>query len=205
MASKSDLNAKIYEYICGYQKDNGFAPSIRDIQAEFNFKSTSTVCYHLDRLQNDGLIKRNSGLNRAIIPQNKLAVFESFANAEFTRIPLIGDITAGQPILAEENYQETYCIPTSMFKGENLFMLSVHGDSMIDAGIHDGDKIIVKQQSTAENGEIVAALLETGATVKRFYKEESRFRLQPENPTMAPIYCDSVQILGKVIGLIRKF
>lgn len=203
--AKKNLDAKIFEYICEFKKNYGYSPSIRDIQTEFGFKSTSTVAYHLQKIENDGLIKRTNGINRAIIPQINSNDINAIDDMNFINIPLIGDITAGQPILAEENYQETYCIPTSMFKGENLFMLTVHGESMINAGICDGDKIIIKQQSTANNGEIVAALLETGATVKRFYKENNMYRLQPENDSMTPIYCKEVQILGKVIGLIRKF
>ena len=204
MNLKKNLDTEIYNYICEYTENNGYAPSVRDIQSEFNFKSTSTVAYHLDKLENKGLIQRASGINRAITTQkNKNFTFNN--DAQITNIPLIGDITAGQPILAEENFQEMYFMPTSLFKGDNLFMLNVHGESMIDAGIFDGDKIIIKQQSTAENGEIIAALLDTGATVKRFYKENNQIRLQPENPTMQPIYCDNVTILGKVVGLIRKF
>ena len=199
------MDQEIYEFICTYTEQNGYAPSVRDIQSEFKFKSTSTVAYHLDKLENKGYIQRANGLNRAIITQKSKNISSNISNAQTTTIPLIGDITAGQPILAEENYQETYFMPTSLFKGENLFMLNVHGESMINAGIHDGDKLIIKQQSTAENGEIIAALLENGATVKRFYKENDKIRLQPENDTMSPIYCEKVEILGKVIGLIRKF
>ena len=117
----------------------------------------------------------------------------------------MGNVTAGQPILAEENYEDSFYIPTNMFRGDNLFMLKVIGESMIDAGIYDGDKIIVRQQNTAENGEIVVALIENSATVKTYYKEDGRVRLQPQNPNMSAMYFDNIAILGKVIGLIRQF
>mgnify|MGYP002915432466 CR=1 FL=1 len=122
----------------------------------------------------------------------------------YSPIPVLGQITAGQPILATENYEDLYYLPANLFKGNGLFILNVVGDSMINAGIFNGDKVVIRKQETAENGEIVAALIDDSATIKRFYKEDGHYRLQPENPTMEPMYFDEVSIIGKVIGLIRN-
>jgi len=200
------IENSMYQYIIEFTENNGYAPSIRELQKEFGFKSTSTVVYHLDKLDEMGLIKREPGKNRVIKTKDESVSPERIASKyNLTTIPLVGDITAGVPILAEENYQETFFIPTSLFRGDDLFMLNVNGSSMINAGICDGDKLILRKQSTARNGEIVAVMLDNRATVKRFYKEDGYYRLQPENPLMSPIICKSVDILGKVIGLIRKF
>jgi repressor LexA len=161
--------------------------------------STSTISYYLNKLEMSGLIKKSPNKNRALE-----IVGETFNLANYIKIPVVGKITAGEPILAIENTEEYFIASPSLFRGDGLFILTVSGESMINAGIYDGDKIVVKQQSSAENGEIVAALIDGFATVKRFYKEENRYRLQPENDTMDPIYTDSVEILGKVVGLIRN-
>ena len=134
-----------------------------------------------------------------------LSKIYSFNFSDYVKIPIVGKITAGEPILAVENTEEYFIASPSLFRGDGLFILTVSGESMINAGIFNGDKIVVRQQSTAQNGEIVAALIDGLATVKRFYKEENRYRLQPENDTMEPIYTDHVEILGKFVGLIRKF
>ena len=196
----------ILEFIAEFSADNGYPPSIREIQDKFAFKSTSTVSYYLDKLKNDGLITKSGRKNRAINIAKSASAPKANASlpAEFNRIPLVGTITAGQPILATQSYDDVFYMPVNLFKGEDLFMLTVSGESMIDAGIFDGDKIVLRRQNTAVNGEIIAALVDDSATVKRFYKEDGQIRLQPENPTMQPMYFKSVDILGKVVGLIRK-
>ena len=162
--------------------------------------STSTISYYLNKLENNGLIKKSPNKNRALE-----IVGETINFSDYVKIPMVGKITAGEPILAVENTEEYFLASPSLFRGDGLFILTVSGESMINAGIFDGDKIVIRQQSSAENGEIVAALIDGMATVKRFYKEDGRYRLQPENDAMGPIYTDHVEILGKVIGLIRKF
>ena len=126
-------------------------------------------------------------------------------NPNLLAIPVLGNIAAGSPILAVEDCEEYFYTTPNMFRGENLFMLNIHGDSMINAGILDGDQVVLKQQSTANNGEIVAAMIDGCATLKRFFKENGQFRLQPENDTMEPIYTDNVVVIGKLVGLVRKF
>lgn len=210
MAKNNHRVQEILEYIADYSKNNGFPPCIREIQDHFGFRSTSTVSYYLRKLEASGELINKGRKNRALSISDKYfdenPIYKpKFLNTDFTVIPLVGNVTAGIPILAEDNYEDSYYIPTNLFHGDNLFMLSVSGDSMIDAGIFSGDKIIVRQQNYAENGEIVVALIENSATVKTYYKEEGRIRLQPQNPTMSAMYFDNVSILGKVIGLIRKF
>ena len=209
MAKNNQKIDYMLDYIASYSKDNGFPPSIREIQNKFNFKSTSTVSYYLKKLEERGDVVSKGRKNRTLTISPRYydehpELSKKFLDKDFNLIPLLGCITAGQPILAEENYDESFFIPTNLFRGDNLFMLTVSGESMIEAGIYDGDKIIVRKQETAENGEIVVALIENSATVKTYYKEENRIRLQPENSTMQPMYFDNISILGKVIGLIRK-
>jgi repressor LexA len=200
---------KLYKFIGDFINDNGYPPTVREMASYLEVKSTSTVAYYLNKLEKEGKIKKNPSKNRALevlgLPKKAKFDMPSF-NADYmvNPIPMVGSVTAGAPILAVENHEEVYNMPTSMFSGEGLFMLKVKGESMINAGIYDGDKIIVQQTPSARNGEIVVAMIEDEATVKTFYKEASRFRLQPENDTMEPIYADDVQILGKVVGLIRK-
>lgn len=192
----------------------GYPPTVREMCRAVKVSSTSTIAYYLNKLEENGLIKRSPNKNRAIevIEQekpedqfNNVLNIEPYDESKFLRIPILGKITAGEPILAVENVEEYFMVSPNLFRGEGLFMLTVSGDSMINAGIHDGDKIILKQQSYADNGEIVAALMDGSATVKRFYKENGRFRLQPENDALSPIYTDHLDILGKVVGLVRKF
>lgn len=211
MVRKNQKIDRILEYIAVYSKNNGFPPSIREIQQTFNYKSTSTVAYYLRQLEERGDLVNKGRKNRTLTvspyyiedhPHLKAQVIDK----SFELIPLVGTITAGQPILAEENYDETYFIPTNLFRnrGEKLFMLTVKGDSMIEAGIFNNDKIVVRRQHHAENGEIVVALIENSATVKYYYKEDGQIRLQPANSTMSPMFFNSVTVLGKVIGLIRN-
>ncbi len=203
----------LLEYIKNHSSKFGYPPSIREMCHAVKVSSTSTVSYYLDKMEKSGLIRRNPNKNRAleIIEPEKDEAFSNIINIEkyqdnnYIKIPILGKITAGEPILAVENVEEYFMVSPNLFRGEGLFMLTVSGESMINAGIYDGDKIIVRQQQSAENGDIVAALMDGYATVKRFFKENGRYRLQPENDTMLPIYANSVDILGKVVGLVRKF
>ena len=198
---------KMMEVIKDYINENGFPPSMRDIKKAMNFKSVSTVSYYLNKAKEKGLINKSCNKNRALeVVGSKISQIEEDDKMKnMVRIPILGTITAGSPILAVQTCEEYFVVSPNLFKGEDLFMLNVSGESMINAGIYDGDKVVVRSQSTASNGEIVAAMIDGMATVKRFYKENGRFRLQPENDTMSPIYADDVTIIGKVIGLVRKF
>jgi len=200
---------KLFNFLKRYQMDHGFPPSVREMCEAMQLNSTSTITYYLNYLEKQGKIKRGAYKNRAIeIIRNTNTYSDNIQNIEaikgYTPIPILGKITAGQPILAVENYEEVFYMPKGLFRGDELFMLTVSGESMINAGIMDGDKVIIRKQDTANNGEIVAALIEDSATIKRFYKENGHFRLQPENPTMQPLIYDDVTIIGKVVGLIRN-
>lgn len=191
---------EILEYIKSQILNKGYPPSVRDICTAVNLKSTSSVHAHLETLEKNGYIRRDPTKPRAIeiIDDNF-----NLTRREVVNVPLIGQVAAGQPLLAVENITGYFPIPAEFIPKEEVFMLNVKGESMVNAGIYDGDQIIVKQQSTASNGEIVVALIDDSATVKRFYKENGHIRLQPENDFMEPIIVDSCEIIGKVIGLIR--
>ena len=191
---------EILEYIKSQILNKGYPPSERDICTAVNLKSTSSVHAHLETLEKNGYIRRDPTKPRAIeiIDDNF-----NLTRREVVNVPLIGQVAAGQPLLAVENITSYFPIPAEFIPKEEVFMLNVKGESMVNAGIYDGDQIIVKQQSTASNGEIVVALVDDSATVKRFYKENGHIRLQPENDFMEPIIVDSCEIIGKVIGLIR--
>ena len=195
---------KKQEEILNYIKDEilerGFPPAVREICQAVGLKSTSSVHSHLESLEKNGYIRRDPTKPRAIeiIDDNF-----NLTRREVVNVPLIGQVAAGQPLLAVENITGYFPIPAEFIPKEEVFMLNVKGESMVNAGIYDGDQIIVKQQSTASNGEIVVALVDDSATVKRFYKENGHIRLQPENDFMEPIIVDSCEIIGKVIGLIR--
>lgn len=191
---------EILEYIKSQILNKGYPPSVRDICMAVNLKSTSSVHAHLETLEKNGYIRRDPTKPRAIeiIDDNF-----NLTRREVVNVPLIGQVAAGQPLLAVENITSYFPIPAEFIPKEEVFMLNVKGESMVNAGIYDGDQIIVKQQSTASNGEIVVALVDDSATVKRFYKENGHIRLQPENDFMEPIIVDSCEIIGKVIGLIR--
>ena len=184
---------EILEYIKSQILNKGYPPSVRDICTAVNLKSTSSVHAHLETLEKNGYIRRDPTKPRAIeiIDDNF-----NLTRREVVNVPLIGQVAAGQPLLAVENITGYFPIPAEFIPKED-------GESMVNAGIYDGDQIIVKQQSTASNGEIVVALVDDSATVKRFYKENGHIRLQPENDFMEPIIVDSCEIIGKVIGLIR--
>ena len=191
---------EILEYIKSQILNKGYPPSVRDICTAVNLKSTSSVHAHLETLEKNGYIRRDPTKPRAIeiIDDNF-----NLTRREVVNVPLIGQVAAGQPLLAVENITGYFPIPAEFIPKEEVFMLNVKGESMVNAGIYDGDQIIGKQQSTASNGEIVVALVDDSATVKRFYKENGHIRLQPENDFMEPIIVDSCEIIGKVIGLIR--
>lgn len=190
-----DKTEETYDFIVSYIKKNSYPPSIREICTQLNFDSTSTASYHLKKLEKLGRIKRGTNKNRSIEILDK-----SFNNIQ---LPVIGTIAAGKPILAEENFMEQLTVSENLFNGTNLFVLKVKGDSMVNVGIYDGDYVVISKQDIANNGEIVACLIDNEATVKRYYKENGYFRLQPENSFMQPIFALDVKILGKVVGLIR--
>ena len=213
MAKKTEEKLqKVLKCINNFASKNGYPPTIREICKEMNINSTATVQYYLKALEKNGSIKRDGTKNRAIevisknsIEQkNKPEIDLASGTDEFISVPVIGKVAAGVPILAVENIEERICVPTPMFKGNDLYSLNVSGDSMINCGILDGDKIIVRRQNTAKNGEIAVALVDDSVTVKRFFKENNQYRLQPENDYMSPIIVNEVEILGVVVGLIRK-
>lgn len=194
--------SKLLRVINMYLTEKGYPPTVREMMQEMNVKSTSTIKYYLDILVQKGIIKKGKNKNRAIeIVKNT----ENDPQEKIQRIPLIGTVTAGKPILAIENFEEELSFPKQLFKGEGLFMLRVSGNSMIEAGILPNDYVIVKKQNYADNSDIVVAMINGSATVKRFYKEENHIRLQPENSAMEPIYCFDAEILGKVVGVVRKY
>jgi len=180
----------------------GYPPSVREIGQMVGLSSSSTVHFHLGKLEALGLIRRDPTKPRAI----ELMEEAPWRNQKMIPVPLVGRVAAGQPILAIENIEETYPLPAELVdNAENVFMLTISGESMINAGILDGDYVVVKEGSTAENGDIVVALIDNEeATIKRFFREKGRIRLQPENDTMEPIYAENVSIVGKAIGLFRK-
>lgn len=198
----SEQQKKILDYIKNEVKIKGYPPSVREICVAVGLKSTSTVHGHLSKLEKNGYIRRDPTKPRAI------EILEDDSNMihqhEVVQVPVVGKVTAGQPILAVENIEDTFPVPLDFVENNKCFMLRVKGESMINAGILDGDYVLIKQQQVASNGDIVVAMIEDEATVKRFYKEKERIRLQPENPTMDPIYAKDVRILGLVNGVFRK-
>ena len=201
MRPMSKSQKKIYDFIVDCT-NRGRVPSIRELCAATGLSSTSTVAYHLKALEERGLIEREEGLNRCIRVKN---------DRPTAKVPLLGRVTAGQPILAVEEIEEYIPVPEDLKKGRELFALRVMGESMINAGIFDGDIIVVNRTPSASNGEIVVAMVpdeasgEMSATVKRFYKEDGHIRLQPENDAFEPIIVDEAILLGKVVTLIRNY
>ncbi|MDY5987590.1 transcriptional repressor LexA [Sporofaciens sp. SGI.106] len=198
----SPKQQEILEYIKSQILSRGFPPAVRDICEAVNLKSTSSVHSHLETLEKNGYIRRDPTKPRAI---EILDDTFNLTRREVTNVPLVGRVAAGEPILAEQNIENYFPFPVDMLPNNQTFLLSVRGESMINAGILDGDMVLVEQKNTAHNGEMVVALIEDGATVKTFYKEEGVIRLQPENDFMDPIIVRDVQILGKVIGVFRFF
>ena len=206
----------IYQFIRAYTDEHGYPPSVREIGSAVGLASPSTVHMHLKVLEENGLIKRDSKKPRTIEVTadrttshqdegaQQLANVDQDPSSNVIRLPLVGRVAAGVPILAEQNVEETLALPTSVVGDSSSFVLRVRGNSMINAGIFDGDYIVVKEQHDAHDGEIVVALLDDSATVKTFYREHDRVRLQPENDTMEPIYVTNPVILGRVTALIRS-
>ena len=192
---------EILDYIKSQILERGFPPAVRDICEAVHLKSTSSVHSHLETLEKNGYIKRDPTKPRAI---EILDESFNFNRREMVNVPLIGRVAAGEPLLAQQNIENYFPIPMEFMPNNQTFMLTVYGESMINAGILDGDKVIVEQTADAQNGDIVVALVDDSATVKRFYKEKDCYRLQPENDYMDPIIVyDQLQILGKVIGVYR--
>ena len=198
----SPKQKEILEYIKSQILERGFPPAVRDICEAVHLKSTSSVHTHLETLEKNGYIRHVSTKPRAI---EILDDSFNFMRREMVNVPIIGRVAAGEPILAEQNVENYFPIPIEYMPNSPTFMLKVKGESMINAGILSGDLVLVEQISTAHNGDMVVALIEDGATVKTFYKEDGHIRLQPENDTMDPIIVTDVQILGKVIGVFRFF
>ena len=202
---------QIYDFIRSYQQEKGYPPSVREMAAAVGLSSPSTVHAHLSALEDHGLIKRDKTKPRALEVFNedgsatKLAEVKEAPDRGTVSLPLIGRVAAGLPILAEQNVEDTFTLPTEIATDSSSFVLEVHGNSMINAGIYNGDYIIVREQTSAMNGEIVVAMIDGEATVKTFYKERGRVRLQPENDAMEPIYVTNPTILGKVVALMRRF
>ena len=192
---------KILEFIKQEIRKKGYPPAVREIGEAVGLLSSSTVHGHLQTLEDKGYIRRDPTKPRAIEILDSSS--DLLAAKKVVHIPVVGRVTAGQPILAVENIEGTFPLPADLVREDNVFMLKVQGESMIGAGILDGDFIIVRQQNEARNGEIVVALIGDEATVKRFFKERTLIRLQPENSSMEPIYSQDVSILGKVIGVFR--
>ena len=201
---------QIYDFIRSYQQEKGYPPSVREMAAAVGLSSPSTVHAHLSALEDHGLIKRDKTKPRALEVFNqdgsatKLAEVKEMPDRGTISLPLIGRVAAGMPILAEQNVEDTVTLPTEIATDSSSFVLEVHGNSMINVGIYNGDYIIVREQKSAMNGEIVVAMIDGEATVKTFYKEQGRVRLQPENDAMEPIYVTNPVILGKVVALMRR-
>ena len=198
----TEKQSQILEYIKSEILNKGYPPSVRDICQAVNLKSTSSVHSHLETLEKNGYIRRDPTKPRTIeiIDDNF-----NLVRREVVNVPMVGTVAAGQPILAIENIDNYFPIPSEYMPNEETFMLKVKGESMINAGILDGDNILVKRQNTAKNGDMVVALVDDSATVKTFYKENGRIRLQPENDNMDPIIVPTCEIIGKVFGVFRFF
>ena len=198
----TEKQSQILEYIKSEILNKGYPPSVRDICQAVNLKSTSSVHSHLETLEKNGYIRRDPTKPRTI---EILDDSFNLVRREMVNVPIVGTVAAGQPILATENIESYFPIPSEFMPNEETFMLKVKGESMINAGILDGDNILVKRQNYAKNGDMVVALVDDSATVKTFYKEDGHIRLQPENDYMDPIILPDVEILGKVFGVFRFF
>lgn len=202
MQPLKEKEKQIYDYIYDSISRDGFSPSVRDIQNHLGIKSTSTVHAYLSKLEEKGYIQKENGKSRTLRIENMKGSLQ-----HSVKVPLLGKVTAGMPILAVENFEGYIDFPTMnrSYTYNELFALKVMGESMIEAGILDGDIVVVKKELTADNGQIVVALTEEGATVKTFYRENGHFRLQPENSSMEPIIVDEVYILGRVVSVMRYY
>lgn len=199
----SDKQQQILEYIKSEILDKGYPPAVREICRAVNLKSTSSVHAHLETLEKNGYIRRDPTKPRAIeIIDDEF----NLTRKDMVNVPIVGTITAGAPILATENIEGYFpLLSETLPSGGDFFMLHIKGDSMVNAGILDGDSVVIKRQNTALNGEIVAALIDDSATIKTFYREDGHIRLQPENDTMEPIIVDDCVILGKLVALYRNY
>lgn len=202
MKKGEQKQTEILNFLIDYLDNHPYPPSYREIALGVGIKSTNSIKKYLDILEEKNLIRRNDYQNRSI-----QIVRKDYSNAkDLVKIPLIGKVSAGIPILAVENIEDEFIVSKSIFgTNQELFMLKISGDSMIEVGINDGDYVVVKKQETAQNGEIVVACLEEYATVKTFYKDNNKIILQPQNPLYQRIVTTSCQILGKVVGCIKKF
>lgn len=194
---------EILDFIVDYIDDNGYPPTVREIGQAVGLSSSSSVHFHLKALESSGYLQRDGSLTRAIRPILDEKASSDSTPGESHEIPVIGRVAAGEPIFAAENTEDLLTMPRTLFPDNDMFMLEVKGDSMIGAGILDGDYVIVHAQETAENGDIVVALMEDEATVKRFYRRQDHIELQPENESMDPIKVSDVQIVGRVRGVMR--
>ncbi|MCI8637939.1 MAG: transcriptional repressor LexA [Coprococcus sp.] len=203
--SKGKISKKqeeILEYIKSQILKRGFPPAVREICDAVNLKSTSSVHSHLETLEKNGYIRRDPTKPRAI---EILDDNFNLTRREMVQVPILGRVAAGEPLFAQENIEEYFPIPTDYMPNKDVFMLKVYGESMVNAGILDGDYVVVEKTNTASNGDMVVAMIEDGATVKTFYREEGMIRLQPENDHMEPFILTDVDILGKVIAVMRFF
>lgn len=182
----------VFKFIQEFISENGYAPCVREVCKACNIKSTATAFSVINRLKERGLLEKSDVKRRAISLKSKTV-----------SVPIVGTVAAGQPIFANESYEGYVSLPDNFFSGEDLFILNVQGTSMIKIGIFDGDKVVVRKQDTADNGDIVVALVDDSATVKRFFKRDGKFILHPENDDMDDLVYDEVSILGKVVGLMR--
>ncbi len=199
----SNKQLNILNYIKQSLMDRGYPPAVREICTAVGLKSPSTVHAHLSSLEKKGYIRKDPTKPRAIEILDR-DDFSFTTKREVVNVPVVGRVTAGVPILAIENVEDSFPVPADFIGNKQCFMLTVRGDSMVNAGIHDGDYILVSQQKTANDGEIIVALLDDEATVKRFFKEKDRIRLQPENELYKPIYSSDAVVIGKVVGVFRQ-
>jgi repressor LexA len=209
-ASISPRQKEIIRFIHRFNENHGYPPTVREIGEGVHLSSSSTVHAHLKSLENRGIIQRDAVLTRAIRLVAEVAerfmpqLTSSNGKPSVLNLPIIGTVAAGKPILAVEDVEDYFPLPANFVTGES-YMLKIRGNSMIEDGIHDGDFVVVRRQQTAENGDTVVAMMDGEATVKRYYLDTKRIRLQPANKDMAPIFVDHADILGKVVGLVRKF
>ncbi|MBQ1948333.1 MAG: transcriptional repressor LexA [Clostridia bacterium] len=202
MSKGTEREQQILDFIISFSKEKGYSPSVREIAAAVGLSSPSTVQTYLTKLQNKGLLRKESSRNRTIFVEDTETIDDA---PEFLNVPVLGEIAAGLPIPAQTDIIRNFPLPMDFAKNRDVFMLRIKGDSMINVGIYDRDYVVIESRPDAVNGDIVAALLEDGATVKTFYKENGHFRLQPENDALDPIIVDEVCILGKVVGVFRLF
>lgn len=210
MENLTKKQQQVFDFIKNYINENGYPPSVRDIGEGLNLSSPATVQAHINNLVElgylvkDGLKKRTLTINEKYREYEEEKVFHTKENGvDYLEVPVIGQVAAGQPILAVENIERTFPLPMDFAKNKDVFMLRVKGDSMINIGIYEGDYVIVRREDTASNGDVIVALVDDSATVKTFYKENGYFRLQPENDSMEPIIVNELKVLGKVVGLYR--